>query len=164
MQLGLPPLYKAQSLASKHAIKYISYSPLNLFQIVIFSTNKLRFEPSTQPEVTGGQVWGMGCMHKHFDNIGAIKGQNQSTTMVCRAVIFCHHFYFDQLWGKKWEKLAKIFCLIINWNVNFDMQIAFGIKKFFCNVSLFIIEKFYFLVEISPRKGGFVIFLHDLPT
>ena len=61
MELGLPPLYKAQKLASKHAIKYISYSPLNLFQIVIFSTNKLRFEPSTQPEVTGGQVWGMEC-------------------------------------------------------------------------------------------------------
>ena len=96
MQSGFPPLNQAQSPASKHAIKYTSASPLNLFQIVTFFNSKLRFELNTQSEVTGSQVWGMGCIHKHFDPIGAIKCQNQSTTLVCRAVIFCHHFYFGQ--------------------------------------------------------------------
>ena len=81
MQLGFPPLYQAQRLAFKHAIKYTSDSPLKLFHIVIFFTSKLRFELSTQPEVTGGQVWGMGCVLKNFDPFGVNKGQNQSTTM-----------------------------------------------------------------------------------
>ena len=74
--LGLPPLHHAQSPTSKHAIKYTSDSPLNLFQIVMFFTSKLRFKPSKQPEVSGGQVWGMGCVLKHFDPFGGNKGQN----------------------------------------------------------------------------------------
>ena len=53
---------------------------------------------------------------------------------------------------------------MINWNENFSMQMVYGYIKFFYEVFLFIFEKFDFPVEIPPRKGGFVIFLHALPT
>ena len=94
MQLVLPPLHHAQSHASKHATKYTSDSPLNLFQIVIFFTKKLKFEPRKQPEVPGGQVCGIGYVFKHFDTSGGNKVHGESTTMARRAVIFCHYFHF----------------------------------------------------------------------
>ena len=38
------------------------------------------------------------------------------------------------------------------------------IKSYFMKLFLLIIEKFDFLNEMQPRKGGFVIFLQGLPA
>ena len=111
IQLVLPPLHHAQSHASKHAIKYTSDSTLNLFQIVIFFTRKLRFGPRKQPEVPGDQVWGIGCVLKHFDTSRSNKGQSEITIMARMAVIFLPSFSFLPILRQKLGKMNEFFAL-----------------------------------------------------
>ena len=53
---------------------------------------------------------------------------------------------------RKLEKLAKFFCIKIDRNEKFIIQMAYGDKNIFYNFFLFIIEKFDFLVEIPPER------------
>ena len=72
--------------------------------------------------------------------------------------IFISAYLEAKNFGRKSEKLANFFCLKISRNENFIMQMAYCDKKLFNKIFSFIIEKFDFLVNMTPKREVLWIF------